>query len=131
MSVYFNETAEKEKAAGKLQKEHDECKVKYDRYAKVMAADVLKALISFVEQDVEFAEAVNQNSQTFGNCMKAVSKGIGGSISDFDAFKKAVQFYFPGAEIEYQMRIKVNPFEKKTEEASAGVKTLSLLDILG
>ena len=131
MSVYFNETAEKEKAAGKLRKEHDECKAGFNKYAKVMAADVLKALISFVEQDVEFAEAVNQNSQTFGNCMETVSKGIGSSISDFDAFKKAVQFYFPGAEIEYQMRIKVNPFEKETKEASEGVKTLSLLDILG
>lgn len=130
MNYNFNEAAEKKNAADKLKKEHTSAK--YDRCAKVMAPDTLKALLSFVEQDTEFAEAVNQNSQTFGDCMAAVAKNCGGAISDFEAFKRAVQFYFPGAEIEYQMRIKVNPFEnsEQDKQSESNIKTLSLLDLL-
>ena len=42
---------------------------------------------------------------TFEDCMKAVAKGCGSSISDLDAYKKAVQFYFPGAQIRMTMTI--------------------------
>ncbi len=131
MSYIFNEEAEKIKASEKLNKEHQEHQSKYDRYAKVMAPDTLKALLGFIKQDVEFAEAVNQNSQTFGDCMASVAKNIKGAISDFEAFKKAVQFYFPGAEIEYQMKIKLNPYESSASTSGkTEFKTLSLLDIL-
>ena len=37
--------------------------------------------------------------------MTTVAKGVGGHISDLEAYKKAVQFYFPGAEIRMQMTI--------------------------
>ena len=116
-------------AKNKLEKEYAACKSKLGRHASVMASDTLKALIGFIEQDFEFAEAVIQNSQTFGDCMTVVAQGIGGSISDFNAFKRAVQFYFPGAEIEYQMKIKVNPFEKSVSSPKES-KIFSLLDIL-
>ena len=42
---------------------------------------------------------------SFPDCMKAVAKGVGASISDLEAYRKAVQFYFPGAEIRMQMTI--------------------------
>ena len=62
--------------------------------------------------------------------MASVAKDVGSSISDLDAYKKAVQFYFPGAEIEFQMKIYVNPFDK-AGGGKENIKTLSLLDILG
>ena len=119
-------------AIEKLRDEHEEEKSKYDRYADIMASDTLKALISFVEQDEEFAIAVLQNSQTFGDCMKSVAKNIRNGISDLEAFKRAVQFYFPGAEIEYQMKLYVNPFElaEKNNTEKQGFKTFSLFDVL-
>ena len=70
----------------------------------VMAPAVRKALSQFCRQDDEFSQAVVQGG-SFPECMKAVAKGVGSSISDLDAYKKAVQFYFPGAEISMQMTI--------------------------
>ena len=70
----------------------------------VMAQAVMDALLSFCEQQEEFAQAVVQGGN-FPDCMTAVAKGVGGSISDLDAYKKAVQFYFPGAKIQLQMTI--------------------------
>ena len=58
----------------------------------------------FCAQDEEFAQAVVQGG-SFADCMKAVAKGVGNYISDLEAYKKAVQFYFPGAEIRMQMAI--------------------------
>lgn len=71
---------------------------------KVMASAVAAALKDFCRQDAEFAQAVAQGG-SFKDCMTAVARGVGGSISDVDAYKKAVQFYFPGAEIRVQMEI--------------------------
>lgn len=36
---------------------------------------------------------------SFEECMKAVEKGAGSALSDLDAYKKAVKFYFPTATI--------------------------------
>jgi hypothetical protein len=71
---------------------------------KVMAGPVMEAIKGFCVQDEEFAQAVVQGG-TFSDCMKAVAAGVGNAISDIDAYKKAVQFYFPGAEIKVQMSI--------------------------
>lgn len=71
---------------------------------KAMAPAVAAQLESFCRQDAEFAQAVAQGG-TFADCMKEVAKGVGSSISDLDAYKKAVRFYFPGAEVKMQLTI--------------------------
>lgn len=71
---------------------------------RVMAGPVAEALRSFCRQDAEFAQAVAQGG-SFAECMAAVAKGVGQSISDVDAYKKAVGFFFPGACIQVQMTI--------------------------
>lgn len=71
---------------------------------KAMAGAVFAQLKTFCQQDEEFAQAVCQGG-TFGDCMKKVAQGVGNSISDLDAYKKAVQFYFPGAEVRMQLTI--------------------------
>lgn len=69
-----------------------------------MKKAVRDTLLDFCRQDGEFAQAVVQGG-SFQNCMAAVAKGVGGSISDLDAYKRAVSFYFPGAGIRMQLKI--------------------------
>ena len=67
--------------------------------------DAVRATLETIcTQDEEFAQAVVQGGD-FPACMAAVARGVGSSISDLEAYKKAVQFYFPGAEIRMQMTI--------------------------
>lgn len=71
---------------------------------KAMAHEVAAQLEFFCRQDTEFAQAVAQGG-TFPDCMKEVAKGVGSSISDLEAYKRAVRFYFPGAEVKMQLTI--------------------------
>lgn len=71
---------------------------------KAMASAVAAQLESFCRQDAEFAQAVVQGG-TFSDCMKEVAKGVGNCISDLDAYKKAVRFYFPGAKVHMKLTI--------------------------
>lgn len=88
----------------KAKKKLESGTVSTDRKASAMAPAVKGALLSFCEQDEEFAQAVAQGG-SFKDCMDAVARGVGISISDLDAYKRAVQFYFPGAEIRCSMTI--------------------------
>jgi len=81
---------------------------KGDRYEAAMKKSVRDALKSFCAQNEEFAQAVAQGG-SFSDCMKAVAKNCGSSISDIDAYRRAVQFYFDGAQIEFQMKIVLAP----------------------
>lgn len=76
----------------------------FGQKALAMADAVYSAIKDFCVQDEEFAQAVVQGG-TFGECMKKVAAGVGNSISDLEAYKKAVQFYFPGAEVKMQLTI--------------------------
>lgn len=106
----------RQQASEKLNKEYKECKG--DRYVNAMKEDVHDALLTFAEQDNEFAQAIVQGG-SFTDCMKAVAKGVGSSISDIDAYKRAVQFYFKGADISFTMTVKLNPHEGSAETAPA------------
>lgn len=69
-----------------------------------MAAAVGAALADFCVQEPEFAQAIVQGGP-FKDCMAAVAKGVGGSISDSEAFAKAARFYFPGCRVRVVMQI--------------------------
>lgn len=92
-----------QKAIEKLNTENKS--FKGDKYALAMRSEVLAVLINFCEQDAEFAQAIVQNDKTFSDCMADVAKGCGSSISDLEAYKKAVRFYFKGADIKCTMQI--------------------------
>ena len=89
---------------------------KYDKYGQAMKVDVLRQLESFIEQDEEFAQAVAQGG-TFEDCMKAVAKSCGSALSDLEAYRRAVAFYFPGATVKMQLTIDLigEAAEKKEE----------------
>ena len=87
-----------------------------------MAGAVFAAMKDFCLQDEEFAQAVVQGG-SFADCMKKVATGVGSSISDLEAYKKAVQFYFPGAEVKMQLTIDlIGKAAGPKEEAPAPVQ---------
>lgn len=76
-----------------------------DQIGKTIAKPTADALWSFCEQEPEFAQAVEQSEKSFDECIKEISRGLGRACSDLTVFTKAVQFYFPGATISYNMDI--------------------------
>ena len=124
-------------AIEKLQKEK---KSVTGRYETAMAPAVSDKLEDFCKQDAEFAQAVVQGG-TLAECMRKVASGVSSHISDLDAYKKAVQFYFPGAEVKMQLTIdligaaaegKEQPSILKqlpTEEPAAEERKVLMLDL--
>lgn len=96
MNIYLD------KALKKLEEEYKSGS--FDKYANIMKSAVKETLADFCRQDDEFAQAVVQGG-SFTDCMKAVAKSCGTGISDLEAYRRAVRFYFPGAEIRFQMTI--------------------------
>ncbi len=96
--------------------------------AAAMKAAVRETLKDFCRQDEEFAQAVVQGG-SFDKCMETVAKGVGSSISDLEAYKRAVQFYFPGAEIRMSMSIDLIGAAADPAEEPRGV-VLDLTDFL-
>lgn len=103
-------------ALNRLTKESKEAKLSGKE--KAMAGAVRKALEVFCRQDEEFAQAVAQGG-SFADCMKAVAKGVGNAISDLDVYKRAVKFYFRGADVRFVMEIVLCPAD--AEETKAGI----------
>ena len=89
-------------AKEKLAREHKAAR--YDQYARIMKDGVKKTLVQFCEQSEVFAEKV-AHGKSFEECMKAVAKNCGTGLSDVDAYKRAVNFYMPGAKIKAHLEI--------------------------
>ena len=92
-----------------------------------MADAVLDAIKEFCTQEPEFAQAVVQ-SGSFADCMKKVAAGVGSSISDLEAYKKAVQFYFPGAVVNMQLTIDLVGAAADAEELTGVCEQLAALN---
>ena len=94
-----------------------------------MAPSVREALTDFCRQDAEFAQAVAQGG-SFKECMAAVAKGVVDSISDLEAYRKAVRFYFNGADVHFRMEIDLCPEAVAEAPRPAQKKTPDLSDFL-
>ena len=81
----------------------------------VMKGAVRDALLEFCRQNEEFAQAVAQGG-TFPDCMAAVAKGVGNSISDPEAISRAAAFYFDGVKINFFMTIQLEPEEPEAKQ---------------
>ena len=79
-----------------------------------MKSAVRDALLEFCRQNEEFAQAVVQGG-SFKDCMAAVAKGGGGSISDLEAYRRAATFYFDGAKVNFSMTIQLEPAEAEPD----------------
>lgn len=100
-----------EQAAERLNHEIGEVKGQKEG---VMKHAVKESLLEFCRQNEEFSQAVAQGG-SFPDCMSAVAKGVGHSISDIDAFRRAAGFYFEGAAVEFRMEIRLEPTEAAPE----------------
>lgn len=95
---------------------------------KAMAEAVKKALIDFSKQDSEFAQAIMEHSGSFAECMNAVAKNVGNHISDIEAYRRAVKYYFTGADISFSMTVNLCASLEGT--SAAGAMSFSLEDLL-
>ena len=88
-----------------------------DRYGSVIKTYVHSALAGFCKQNESFAQAVI-NGGTFAECIKYCTEGIGGNtgISDIDIYRRAVQFYFPGAQVDFHISIITEGAETRIHE---------------
>lgn len=86
------------------------------------------ALSSFAEQSEDFAAAVMAADKSLEGCVNAlkVPQGDRVSLSDFDVYRMAAQYFFPEADVEYSMKISM-PAKNQT---SAKVLTLTMEQLL-
>lgn len=117
----MSETMQKAKA--RLEAEAKDVK---GRYELAVRKEVKEALFCFIEQSEEFARAVFEASGNFGECLSTVVKDVKGSLSDIEAYRRAVAYYFPGAEVEMKMTVRMSKYEKE----ETGEVTLSLFDLM-
>lgn len=89
---------------------------KSNRYMEVVAEPVAKALHGFCRQSEEFARAITETDRTFQECLETITKGMGQALSDIDTYQRAVEFYFPGAKIEFKMTIRMSEYETEKPE---------------
>ena len=99
MSSWFDQARER------LEREYKEVKGTKE---SAMKAAVRDTLLEFCRQDEEFAQAVAQGG-SFPDCMAAVAKGVGRSLSDLEAYRRAASFYFDGAKVNFTMSIQLEP----------------------
>ena len=105
-----------------------------DRYGNVIKTYVHNALAGFCRQNEAFARAVLDGG-TLPECIKHCTEGLheNTGISDIDIYRRAVQFYFPGALVDFHIsivtegaetRIHEEPERKtaKTEQTEAAAK---------
>lgn len=74
------------------------------RKGQAVGEAVRVALLDFCGQNAEFAQAVEQGG-SLADCIESTVQDAGASISDIEVYKRAVQFYFAGAEIHMSMTL--------------------------
>ena len=118
-----------DQAVKKIEQGLKECGT--DRRVRVMAGPVAEAIKDFCRQSDEFAQAVVQGGD-FPACMAAVAKGAGDALSDLEAYRRAVSFYFPGALVDMSLSIRMSEYEpsKETTDTDQTGILLSLADFL-
>lgn len=86
------------------------------------------ALSSFAEQSEDFAAAVMAADKSLEGCVNAlkVPQGDRVSLSDFDVYRMAAQYFFPEADVEYSMKI----FMPAKKQTPAKVLTLTMEQLL-
>ena len=92
-----------QKAINKIRSEFKSARLSLKGQA--VGPSVVDTLVSFCEQNSEFAQAVVQSDKTVGQCIDSTIKDCGRSISDIEVYRKAVEFYFSGATVHFNMTI--------------------------
>jgi len=102
MDVLYNYEFVIDKLTGEL----EECKTSTNEKIKAIAGPVAENLIKFAENK-DFGLKIQTSEKTLLDCCTEVVKGVKSHISDIEVYKKAVQFYFPEADIKFSMDIQL------------------------
>lgn len=94
-----------------------------DHAISAMRQPVMEQLISFADQSGAFADAILQSQATYADCIGKVAEGVQYSLSDLEAYCRAVKFYLPDADVECNMKI-------RTKAASDKVISVNFMDLL-
>lgn len=100
--------------------------------AQAVSGAVLKQLECFCRQNDEFAQAIAQSDRSVTDCLEFVVKGCGSSISDIECYRRAVDFWFPGAKVNFQINVDLGDggFSNKNESSESKRLELSFDDLL-
>ncbi|MDE6730085.1 MAG: hypothetical protein K2J71_04840 [Oscillospiraceae bacterium] len=98
-----------------------------------IAEKTAQTLLSFCEQESEFAQAIEQSGKSFQDCLDYVIKGMvksgsTGSLSDCDAYNRAVRFYFPGAVVHHRFELDLIGNAKESTPEAKSFDFMSLMD---
>lgn len=108
--------------------------VKLGKHETAVKNAVMKTICKFCEQNAEFKQAIEQSGKSFADCLKATVKGAGASLEDLEVYKRAVAFYFPGADIKCTMTLDLGDGEfsnsKTSTAADSGKLQLDLDSLL-
>lgn len=92
-----------EKAIKKIE---DGCRnYKGSKHGSVVVRPVADTLEQFCENNADFAAAVLGEDKHFADCIAAVTHGVGAAISDIEAYRRAVRYFFPDADVKFDIRI--------------------------
>lgn len=106
----------------------NEAKVKtFQNKRDFLVPHLREALCGFVEQDEDFAAAVMAENKSLEGCVNdlKVPQGSNVSLSAYDCYRMAVQYFSPVADVELSMKISM-PTKKQT---SAKILTISFPDL--
>lgn len=100
--------------------------------AQAVSGAVIKQLECFCRQNDEFAQAIAQSDRSVTDCLEFVVKGCGSSISDIECYRRAVDFWFPGAKVNFQISVDLGDggFSNKNEGGEHKRLELSFDDLL-
>lgn len=119
--MYKKEAIEKIKAEAQALK-------KLSPQGNAVSKDVCNVLITFCEQDDEFAQAIVQGDKKLRDCIEHTVRGARQSISDLEVYKRAVEFYFPGATVHMNLTIDLIGEAAAPQKQSIGLSFDDLFD---
>lgn len=91
---------------------------KGNQKASAISKYVAKTLKDFCKVGA-FAAAVAKSKKTLKDCCEEITKGSGNHISDIEVYRKAAQFYFPGAVVSFKMEIQADGILEEIPESIA------------
>ena len=128
----------KDEAVKKLGEELKDKSAKWSQKAGAIKSAVHDALVTFCGQNEEFAQAVAQSDKTLWAVCEEAVKNVGTSVSDLEVYRSAVAAYFPGAQVDCVMTVRMsekeNPSrdpERANSRTSGDVLSLDLFDLMG
>lgn len=84
-----------------------------DNWDRTIAGPTAETLINFCRQSDEFAKAVVEGG-SFKGCIDKIAKSLNRwACSDFAVYGQAVEYFMPGAKVDYTVKIVLPESESK------------------